>query len=116
MNSPTLKKNQNGAEAALVTTGIRNSEPRKMSPRITTSRMYLCAVEGWRFSKKIDAKPEPASTRNGTPALSGQSSHATFGNGRSQPPQNSVTATEATTKMLLYSARKYSAKRKPEYA
>ncbi len=47
--------------------------------------------------KPIDAKPEPASARNGTPALSGHSSHATFGNGRSQPPQNRVTATEATT-------------------
>ena len=30
----------------------------------------------------------------------------TLGNGRSQPPQNRVTATEETTKILAYSARK----------
>ena len=33
--------------------------------------------------------------------------------GRSQPPRNSVVATEATTIMFVYSARKYSDQRKP---
>src|SRR3989304_1218849 len=43
-------------------------------------------------------------------------SQATFGNGRSPPPRNSVVATEATTIMLAYSARKNSANRIPLYS
>src|SRR6185436_4258331 len=41
---------------------------------------------------------------------------ATFGNGRSQPPKNSVVATDETTIMFAYSARKNSAKRIPLYS
>src|SRR5262249_14267864 len=40
----------------------------------------------------------------------------TFGNGRSQPPRNSVVATDETTIMLAYSARKNSANRMPLYS
>src|SRR5438270_8691037 len=43
-------------------------------------------------------------------------SAATFGNGGSHPPQNSVVATEETTIMLAYSARKNSANRMPLYS
>src|SRR6185436_5770083 len=43
-------------------------------------------------------------------------SAATFGNGRSQPPKNSVVATDETTIMFAYSARKNSAKRMPLYS
>ena len=39
-----------------------------------------------------------------------------FGNGRSHPPKNSVVATEDTTIMFAYSARKNSAKRMPLYS
>src|SRR5262249_38963156 len=59
---------------------------------------------------------EPRNRTTGTPKFIGNSSQAIFGNGRSQPPQNSVTATADTTKMLAYSARKYSAQRKPLYS
>src|SRR3954452_2176974 len=43
-------------------------------------------------------------------------SAATFGNGRSHPPRNSVVATEETTIMFAYSARKNSANRMPLYS
>src|SRR5438034_4845129 len=43
-------------------------------------------------------------------------SAATFGNGLSHPPKNSVVATDETTIMLAYSARKNSAKRMPLYS
>src|ERR1051326_2457072 len=43
-------------------------------------------------------------------------STATFGKGRSQPPQNSVTAIAATVSMLAYSARKNRENRKPLYS
>src|SRR4029077_21098735 len=43
-------------------------------------------------------------------------SHATFGNGRSQPPKNNVVATDETTIMFAYSARKNSANRMPLYS
>src|SRR5438128_10294647 len=42
--------------------------------------------------------------------------NATFGNGRSHPPRNSVVATEETTIMFAYSARKNSANRMPLYS
>src|SRR6266436_4568616 len=40
-------------------------------------------------------------------------SHGTWAKGLSQPPRNKVVATEATTIMLAYSARKYSDQRNP---
>src|SRR3954463_2600038 len=40
----------------------------------------------------------------------------TLGNGRSHPPRNSVVATEETTIMFAYSARKNSANRMPLYS
>ncbi len=43
-------------------------------------------------------------------------SAATFGNGRSHPPKNSVVATDETTIMFAYSARKNSANRMPLYS
>src|SRR5258708_5386163 len=48
--------------------------------------------------------------------MSRKLSTATLGNGRSHPPKNSVVATEETTIMLAYSARKKSAKRMPLYS
>src|SRR5215470_10045231 len=42
-----------------------------------------------------------------------KSSQCVLGNGRSQPPRNNVVATEATTIMFVYSARKYNDQRKP---
>src|SRR5882672_4909947 len=41
---------------------------------------------------------------------------ATFGKGRSQPPQNRVTAMADTVIMLAYSARKNRENRKPLYS
>src|SRR5947208_11578558 len=41
---------------------------------------------------------------------------ATFGNGRSHPPKNSVVTTDDTTIMFAYSARKNSANRMPLYS
>src|SRR4029077_20529836 len=48
--------------------------------------------------------------------MSRKLSIATFGNGRSQPPRNNVVATDDTTIMFAYSARKNSAKRMPLYS
>src|SRR5262245_1374438 len=48
--------------------------------------------------------------------MSRNDSQATFGNGRSHPPRNSVVTTDETTIMLAYSARKNSAKRMPLYS
>src|ERR1043166_5036878 len=42
--------------------------------------------------------------------------NATFGNGGSHPPRNSVVTTDETTIMFAYSARKKSAKRMPLYS
>ena len=48
--------------------------------------------------------------------MSRKCSAATLGNGRSQPPKNSVVATDETTIMFAYSARKKSANRMPLYS
>ncbi len=48
--------------------------------------------------------------------MSRKLSIATFGNGRSQPPRNNVVATDETTIMFAYSARKNSANRMPLYS
>src|SRR5919198_254270 len=61
-------------------------------------------------------KMAPIASSTGKPTFNGSSSQLTLGNGRSQPPQKSVTATPATTKMLAYSARKYSDHRNPLYS
>ena len=52
----------------------------------------------------------------GKTTLSGTSRTATFGNGRSQPPKNSVTQSPLITTIAAYSARKNSDQRKPEYS
>src|SRR5215510_841261 len=52
-----------------------------------------------------------------TPGITSRNeSAATFGNGRSQPPQKRVTAIAATVNMLAYSARKNSENLKPLYS
>src|SRR5437867_2853178 len=48
--------------------------------------------------------------------MSRNPSHGTFGKGRSQPPQNSVTAIADTVIMLAYSARKNRENLKPLYS
>ena len=48
--------------------------------------------------------------------MSRNDSHSTLGNGRSHPPRNSVVATDETTIMFAYSARKNSANRMPLYS
>src|SRR5208283_3143380 len=55
----------------------------------------------------------PTAAVNNAGNASSQFIQCTFGNGRSQPPRNSVVATAPTTIMLVYSPRKYSAQRKP---
>ena len=60
--------------------------------------------------------PDPINGRAGNIVFSGSSSQATFGKGRSHPPQNSVSAIDETTKMFAYSARESSAQRKPLYS
>src|SRR5208337_576278 len=55
----------------------------------------------------------PTAAVNNAGKASSQFIQCTFGNGRSQPPRNSVVATAPTTIMLAYSPRKYSAQRKP---
>ena len=49
---------------------------------------------------------EPTITEYGKYDVQRDSRNVILGNGRSQPPQKSVTATAETTKMLAYSARK----------
>src|SRR5580700_285651 len=102
----TLKKNQNIPDTGALIAGITNTKESAISPRAAATRTFCCIGSRSFFTSLNVAKPDPRKTNAGKPVLRGVPSHATLGNGRSQPPQKSVTATEETTKMLAYSARK----------
>src|SRR5437870_1277403 len=101
----TFSKNQKSPITAWFTIGIKNSTPIATSSSATTTSTFCCIGSFNRLTSGSVSTPEPINSTTGTTTLIG-SSQPTFGNGRSQPPQKSVTATPDTTKILAYSARK----------
>src|SRR6266550_3087490 len=97
--------NQNNPMMAELTGGIRNGIPTAMHRIAAPTSVFCCTGSLSFFSSTKQLKPDPINSRAGNIVLT-HSSQATLGNGRSHPPQNSVTATDDTTKMLAYSARK----------
>ena len=103
----TLNRNQNRPLMAWLITGTANSRRQSASSSSAAPTRTFCWIGSFRrFTSGNVSTPEPANSTTGKTILSGMSSQPTLGNGRSQPPQKSVTATDETTKMLAYSARK----------
>src|ERR1700682_705710 len=98
--------NQNSPIIAALTGGIRNGTPTSMH-RIAAPTSVFCCIGSFNFlTNTKQLAPDPMNSRAGNTVLSGNSTHETLGNGRSHPPQNNVTATDETTKIFAYSARK----------
>src|ERR1035441_9686403 len=102
----TFSRNQNSPMTALFTTGTIKTPATSTSASATATSTFCCMVSFSFFTSVSVMEPEPTNNTTGNATFSGTSSPATLGNGRNQPPQNSATATEETTKMLAYSARK----------
>src|SRR5262245_23378614 len=98
--------NQNSPIMAALIGGTRNGRPTAMHRIAAPIRVFCCTGSFSFLSSTKQLAPEPINNSAGNNVLSGNSVHGTFGKGRSQPPQKSVTATEDTTKMFAYSARK----------
>src|ERR1022692_4270220 len=102
----TFNRNQNNPITASFTTGIIKMPPTSTSASAHNTSTFCCMVSFSFFTSVSVMAPEPTNNTTGNATFSGTSSHLALGNGRSQPPQNSATATDETTKMLAYSARK----------
>src|ERR1035441_8214669 len=96
--------------------GTRKATPNTIRATATMTSQIRCAGFFSFLTKGSVIAPEPANTITGKATLKGKASQLTLGKGRSQPPTKRVTATEATTNILVYSARKKSAQRKPLYS
>src|ERR1035437_6507538 len=112
----TFSRNQNIGTTASFAAGMMNTAPTSTSASAHSTSTFRC-IESFSFltSVKVMA-PEPTNSTTGNTTFRGTASQVTLGKGRSQPPQKSVTATEETTKMLAYSARKYRHQRNPLYS
>src|ERR1039457_2500321 len=107
MMKETLKRKQNRLITALFTTGIANNAPKPTSSSATKTSTF-CWIGSFNFFTMGNVnKPEPTNRITGNAKFSGYFSHSTFGKGRSQPPQKSVTATPEITKILAYRSEEH---------
>src|ERR1035441_4256649 len=112
----TLKRNQNIPDTGPLIAGTTKIPATNISRAAAPTSTFCCIGSRSFFTRVRVSRPDDKNRITGNPTLKAKPSHFTLGKGRSQPPQKSVTATEATTKILAYSARKYRAQRKPLYS
>src|SRR5215469_15076275 len=99
-----------GLKSGTTKGAARTSATAKHNP--ATASMNICCTRAGCFGVRMKQYPATPIIASGG-RKSRKLSQVVRGKGRSQPPRNNVVATEATTIMLVYSARKYRDQRKP---